>query len=165
MYTDNLLKYTGNYLHPRKSKRYTYTYNDDATIGLHDCFVVHYTNPEDKYDREGTLYIDKKSYGIVIDKDKTKEITFKQIDGKWYLSSTVYNRFTISDKGLNATRIYNVVPPPTENETQYVDKGLLAPHFAKKYTQDFNDEYWEDVNFVSLPEWVITRIQQQKENL
>ena len=164
MYTDNIFKYTGHYLHPRKSKKYTYAYSDDVTLGQHDCYVIHFNNPDAKYHQKGTLYIDKLTFAIAKEvKDygtSVKEITHKQIGDKWYLSNTLYNR-----SNEKIVRLYNVVSPPAESDVQYVDKGLLAPNFAKKYTQDFSDEYWEEVNFVPLPNWVATRIQQQKGSL
>lgn len=159
MYTDNILKYPGNYLHKRKSKNYNFEYVADAIVRDQNCYVINYSNDKDPSNRKGTLYIDKESFGIVkqvLDRGDIKTITFRQVAGRWYLNDVAYIRKrgnVIEQKNT----LYNLVEAP-ENKDGFIPLASLAPKFAKNYTGNFDDAYWDEINFIPLPAWVKKQI-------
>ncbi|QCK15683.1 carboxypeptidase-like regulatory domain-containing protein [Mangrovivirga cuniculi] len=159
MYTDNLGKYQEDYIHHRRNKAYSYTFKDDINIMGRECYQIAFTTDEKTYYKSGILVIDKKDYGIhkkILTYGDYKEINFNRHAGHYYLSSTHYikkrssyieERYTIYNKG------------PQKDNLEYVSKMSLTPKFTRKYSKEFDDEFWKEFNFIPLPGWIKTQIE------
>ena len=158
LYTDNIGKYTEDFLDRKRSKNYEYTFKDDVKIMGRACFAIGFTTDRNTYYREGNLYIDKEDFGVLrneLIKGDFKQITFKKVNGKYYLSSTEYLK-SRKDYLENRSTIYNIVEEPADAE--FIDQGRLAPGHAKKITEEFHDEFWNEFNFIPLPDWITGQV-------
>lgn len=158
MYTDNLGKYRENYLKKGKFNKYQIKFKDDAELFGRPCFVLHCSIDDGRYDDEGLLYIDKENYGII--KKKTlgsysKEITFQLIDGRYYLKSTQYDT---SFKGTKQRRttLYNLSKETSSMD--FLSKIHIGPKKAIKFSGNFFDDYWDDLNFIPLEKELLNQI-------
>lgn len=159
MFTDNMGKYKEDFLHKKRHKNYTYQFESDAVLMDRDCYVIRFSTDDDTYYKKGKLYIDQEDFGIlkkVLDNSDYKEVTFKRFEGKYYLSATHYYKKSKENNGTIRSTIYNFVEEP--NHSGFVAKANLAPQLAKKVVGHFNDKFWIKNNFIPLPNWIKTQI-------
>ncbi len=120
------------------------------------------------------LYIDKSSFGIkkcIINYSDTEynEVTFQQIDDKWYIGNfkrkvktDFYKelKYKKDSKGmLSWEAVYNLKSANSytkENFHSYFDI-LVDP--IKKYLGNWGDDFWENYNFIPMPNWVKQKVQ------
>jgi len=164
MYTDNMGKYLEDYLKKGEFKKYQFQFRSEEEIFGRTCYVIHYSISKDIYDNEGLLFVDKENYGILKKKTigkSSKEITFKLINGKYYLSSTFYTR---KYKGTEQKRttIYNVNNEGSSFD--YISRVHIGPKKAKKFVGNFNDDYWDNLNFVPLNREFVNQLKISTEN-
>lgn len=158
--SDNMFRFKEDYLDKRHCKDYTYKYAGDLTIMGRDCYVINFTAKEKTFYRKGVLYIDKLTYGVakkVLLEGDYEEITYQFIKNKWFLKSTNSIGHRIKDNNYYRVTIYNV--------SDKYDASLfssLLPSKSKEFISDYNDNYWEDKNFVPLPNWMLQRMNRTK---
>ena len=162
LYTDNIGKYREDYLRKGKFKKYQFKFAPDQKLFDRDCYVIEYSIDKSMYDNNGRLYIDKKNYGIlkkeIIGKSK-KEVTFIPINGKYYLKHSKYVR---SFKGTKQEKItvYNQIE--AAESIEFSSSVLITPKKSKTFNGNFNDEYWESINYIPLENWILDQINQSK---
>lgn len=166
---DNMFKYLEDYLHPRKHKDYTYELIDRALINDRPCYVIRFKTDEDTHYKTGKLYIDFEDYAIVRktleDSDGTLEnridFTKSKYNGKWYLSSAMdfHRLFNDTSADLRYTLYTNYTK---DSEDLNVDKSQFqswSPNdFVIEQAGNFRDEFWGNMNYIPLPQWVELQI-------
>jgi hypothetical protein len=84
------------------------------------------------------------------------DITFKKDNNKWYLKKTEDYHF-YADPNVTELRItlYNYLSKPN-SDLDFVT--LTSRDFSSQFTGNFNDKFWENNNFIPLPNWVKKQI-------
>ncbi|CAM4325958.1 hypothetical protein [Gillisia hiemivivida] len=112
---------------------------------------------------DGSKYffrIDKKSYGIkkYISQSRSgtnkKEITFKEIEGKYYLDYSKLDFVSsYSPTEITTTEaVYNIVDTNNFDSKLYKHTNINVEPI-KRYGQDWSDTFWEDYNYLPIPAW------------
>lgn len=163
MKIDNLFKYTEDYLHKKKSKRYTYAVLDEVELLGRACYVISFSTERFTHYSRGRLFIDMEDFAVArktLEKEDgtfLTDVSFIRLKDQWYLKKAIDNH---SDKGgdiASRVTLYNV-----QFDTNLVPKEgytkLTPIDFIKDFIGDFNDSYWLDKNFIPLPNWVKNQI-------
>lgn len=164
MHIDNIYKYREDYLKKKGKRIYEYELVENSTILDRDCYVVSFETEKDNYDQKGEIYIDMQDFAIVRkirrnqNNEISKDITFKKENDKYYLKKT-------EDYHGN----YGAIIPSTEyritlyNYLNIEDSNLnfitLNVGYSAKISSNYNDKFWENTNFIPLPNWISQQIQ------
>jgi len=157
MIWDDLYRNNNEYLGHYGNTFYEYSFKSSASILNRPCYVVAFETEQKTYYKSGLLYIDKETYAIArevvgSEDGSIRVVTFKPLDGKWYLKSArdlAYGKFVNEQR----TTLYNLIDEP-ENTDDFVKVEELLPVKVDQLADDFNDNYWEDRNIVPLPGWI-----------
>ena len=171
IHVDNIFKYQYAIFKNKNLKKYNFEILEDSKedknlIKLH-CF------PKKKEEFHSIiLWISKSSYAVQKmvkfyseSKEEFYEIRFKEVKGKWYLDYSkrkIYSDFyTIwqpeSKSVVERTAIYNI------NSAKSYDSKIFKPTFIqvdqiKRHSSPWLDGFWNDHNYVPLPEWIQKKI-------
>ncbi|EAQ43083.1 carboxypeptidase-like regulatory domain-containing protein [Polaribacter sp. MED152] len=159
MYTDNIYKYREDYLKKKGLKKYTYKVIGRTNFLDRNCYEISFYTDKSTYYKKGILYIDMQDFAIIrkilLDNDNEilNDITFKKENDKWYLKKaedfhTGYYTPNLTEKRIT---LYNF--KTIENNNLNFIK-LTSGDFSTQFTSDFNDKYWENKNFIPLPNWI-----------
>jgi hypothetical protein len=162
MYIDNIYKYREDYLRKNGSKTYTYKLLDRINFLDRACYIISFYTDKSTYYKKGELYIDMQDFAIVrkiLRNDNNEilnDITFKKDNNKWYLKKTEDYHF-YADPNVTELRItlYNYLSKPN-SDLDFVT--LTSRDFSSQFTGNFNDKFWENNNFIPLPNWVKKQI-------
>lgn len=156
MVLDNLFKLRDDYLHPRKSKNYNYKLLREEKVFDKNCFVIEFTTDKATYYKKGQLFIDKATFAIVkktLDAGcDTEEVNFVEINGRWYHKST-NNLMCRDDYFQNRITLYNKIDKPVSDDGFVLTAAVLGKKI-KKFRGDFHDMFWENHDFIPLPNWI-----------
>jgi hypothetical protein len=159
MFTDNMGKYTEDYLHKRRYQNYEYKFGNDIIVMGRACYTIHFFTDRDTYYKKGTLYIDKENYGILkktLNNSDYKEI-INGISDFFAISSGFHIMGRAQIIPTLQIPIYNLTVKPTSVE--FTTQGRLSPQFVKNVTSRFNEEFWDRYNFIPLPNWISEQIE------
>ena len=131
--------------------------------------LVCYPKKEDSKVQKVVLLIDKSSYGIkkyieYYNDAEFNEVRYRQINNKWYIAyfrrrvhSDFYKelKYKKDSKGmLEWEAIYNIDPITKFDEELFKSYYGILVQPIKKYNGDWNDGFWEQYNFIPLPDWM-----------
>lgn len=152
---DNLLLYKPDYLKKSRLKNYDISIEGTTTINGHECYILQYTTDKDYLDKFVTMFLDKKTYGIVkvIEKFSKNKISylernFVNINNKWVLSSA-------TRKWNNTKDITTTVYSYLTEERDYADIDFTRTPFwekLEKFNKNPNDTFWDNYQHIPLPE-------------
>ncbi len=123
------------------------------------------------------LFIDKSSWAIkkVIsyrtqDKKYYWERGFKQINDKWYNSylkinqeSTLLEEWDSDSKILrNIIAIYNINHELKYDKQSFKSYINIVAEPVKYHIGNWNDDFWENYNYIPLPDWIKEKIDSKK---
>lgn len=159
MYIDNMFKYREDYTKKKGKRIYEYKLIKRSTILGRNCYVISFDTDKDNYNRKGDLFIDMDNFAVVRKVNRSKkdnrilrDITFKRQNDKYYLKKT--EDFYISYYAPEVTdyriTLYNYLDIKESN----LDFINLNVQYSTKITSNFSDEFWENNNFIPLPNWV-----------
>lgn len=163
-----MLKYVDDFLEPKKMKRFSYSFGDNILLDGDTLYSVKIKAIKKSYTIAGELWIHPKDYGIVylMDKskdefwseksihDRTSHSYYTKVKGKWLFSHGHYSfmekQSATSDSVYNEyiTVVTDVQPNLAVNPDQKMNELYWVK--TKKYYQSFDDEFWEDYNFIPL---------------
>ncbi|MCX8021115.1 MAG: carboxypeptidase-like regulatory domain-containing protein [Chitinophagaceae bacterium] len=174
VFSDNLFKIQEDVF--RKNKMKDYVYEFASTDGERDTlfYSIRCRSKSDTAQVSAELLIDKKTYGIAMKRNyyysgnhKTfKEIHFQKIDNKWYLAYSVrtfktdfYGKHGGGDfVNIDRVCLYNPVSEKVNLE-DFKSTLYTMPKPISNYTDDFNDSFWQNVNYIPMPRWISKRLQ------
>lgn len=153
---DNLLLYKPDYLKKGRVKNYDISIEGSVTINGHECYILQYSTDKNNYqDKFVTVYLDKKTYGIVkvIEKFSENNISylernFVNINDKWVLSSATRKWNPTKDI---TTTVYSYLT----NKKDYADLDFTKTPFwekLEKFNKNPNDTFWGNYQHIPLPE-------------
>jgi hypothetical protein len=164
MYTDNIFKFREDYIKRKRSKRYQYKLVGKSNLFGRDCYVLTFYTERGTYYKKGELYIDIKDFAVIrkVLKDSNNQILndiiFKKDNKKWYLTKTenYHNGFLSPDITDYRITIYNHLSSIKNSNLDFI--RLTPRDFSIDLSGDFNDKFWENNNFVPLPNWIKKQI-------
>jgi len=159
MFIDNIFMYLDAYIHPRKHKNYEYKFEDDVILYDRPMYKIIFNTDKDTYYKSGYLIIDKETFAIaekVLNPNKSyadKVVKFKNVENKWYLSLVKETHHSnIGNFISERITLYNISTKPVTND--YLPTGLVMTQKTKKFIPSFENDYWEESNYIKLPEWL-----------
>lgn len=170
---DNIFRFRDNYLKKNKLKKFDIKITCQIN-SINNNYIELMCKPiKETYYNSAILLIDLSSYGIIKItkyysdlKDEYKEVSFKQIEDKWYLQSSrrrIHSKlFEKGEESSNAVLlrevIYNI--DSTQYDPMLYKTGLnLVAEPIKLHLGDWSDSFWSDHNYIPLPKWVKTKIE------
>lgn len=176
IYTDNIFKYKYDIFNNKKIKYYNIEIGNDSVGFDNNYFQLICTPNSKKVDYNFVLFIDKSTYAVKkiinyysdpIGSIYQDEIGFKKINNKWFLdyshikrpSSILISKWKANSKTIyERLVIYNIC-----EECQYDKKSFksVVDNIAepiKWYIGEWSDEFWEDYNYIFLPDWIRAEI-------
>ena len=130
-----------------------------STILVRNCYVISFDTDKDNYNRKGDLFIDMDNFAVVRKVNRSKkdnrilrDITFKRQNDKYYLKKTedFYISYYAPEVINYRITLYNYLDIKESN----LDFINLNVQYSTKITSNFSDEFWENNNFIPLPNWV-----------
>ncbi len=160
---DNIFIYREDYMKRKGKRKYTYKFIKKVDVFGRDCYEISFEANKDTYHKRGLLYIDSEDFAIARKvtfnkkNKKLNDITFNKQKGKWYLkkSEDFHSpyRASIPTTDYRIT-LYNYL----DVEKLDVNFSSLNVQKSSKITSNFNDEFWENTNFIPLPNWIKTQM-------
>lgn len=159
MYIDNIYKYREDYINKKGLKNYTYKLLGRTKFLDRNCYKISFYTDKSTYYKRGILYIDMQDFAVTrkilfdSDNEVLNDITFKKENKKWYLKKsedfhTGYDSPNLIEKRIT---LYNYVNTENTNSNFIT---LTSRDFSTQFTSDFNDKFWENKNFITLPNWI-----------
>lgn len=155
MAIDNIFRYREDYLKKGASKKYDYELLSRVELLGRECYFIRFYTPEHTYYKQGALYIDIEDYAIVKktieENDGTilNEVNFSKENQKWYLKSAI--NYHTND---NITFDLRITLYNTSGKTDGTFIKLTPKDFSHEFASDFSDDFWENYNYVPLPNWL-----------
>jgi hypothetical protein len=163
--TDNLFKYKEDIFVKRKLKNFKLQYLEDEIVNDRPSYVLRYHKGDTTaYQDNGYLFIDKETFGVSrmvmgsFFTENYKDIYFKLIENKWYLNFTKYPRSNFSTGSISERLTMYSISQEIPSDLQFYPASSLVRPFVSDFASDFNDEFWEDKNFIPLPQWIIENL-------
>jgi len=158
MYLDNIYKYREDYIKKKGLKKYTYKILGRTVFLDRNCYRISFYTDENTYYKKGILYIDMQDFAVArkilfdSDNEVLNDIIFKKENDKWFLKKTEdYHSYIDSDLTEHRITLYNYINIENTN----LDFITLTPRdFSTQFTGNFNDQFWENKNFIPLPNWI-----------
>ena len=170
---DNIFKYKEDILKRNKLKNFNIKITDEFKHGQNRFIELKCIPKKGTTYKNINLLIDSSSFGIkkitkYYTEDEYKEIEFKEVDGKWYLQhskrkiySSFFNRWKQDSKSVLIREvIYNIDNSNYESSLYKKAFNLIAEPI-KPHLGDWSDKYWENYNYIPLPEWISLRLNEQ----
>ncbi|MCF6240972.1 MAG: carboxypeptidase-like regulatory domain-containing protein [Bacteroidales bacterium] len=112
------------------------------------------------------LYIDEKNYLIkkyyLYNKIQTYEIGFKVVNDQLYLDYSIRQKLVnvkeVPPYYFKIMTIYNIDTQTKYSPDTFQSYFKIVAQRLNNYTNDWDEEYWENYNFIPLPEWVKEKI-------
>ena len=167
---NNLGDYSYYIFKKKKLSKYNIKISEHFTSEEQDFIKLSCTPKKEDGDlRSVDLWIDESSYAVQKittyyspSKKEYKEVTFKEINGKWYLDFVkriVYtSRFSKWNSNsisiLEGIAVYNI-----NNETHFDKKefqtyvGIVAEPI-RLHIGDWSDNFWGNYSYIPLPNWI-----------
>lgn len=163
-----LLRYKPNFLKKIK-KKYSYSYKGMVKMGNKEYYIIELKSSG--YIKNVIIHIDVESYGVgyikkeykderigkITLKKSSTETYFEQISGQWYFSHGVsrYNSCNNKTRICITNETITTVLSKKNELTILKDEemGNMAQK-SMKFTSDFDDAFWENYNYIPLPEWL-----------
>ena len=123
------------------------------------------------------LYIDKASLGImkcIINYSDTEfnEVVYHQIGNKWYIANFKRKVKTDFYKELKYKKdsramlswesVYNLKSTNSYNKENFHSYFDIIADPIKKYLGNWDDSFWENYNYIPLPDWIKEKIDSKK---
>ncbi|MDK2979168.1 MAG: hypothetical protein PWP52_1882 [Bacteroidales bacterium] len=162
VYTDYHILFSSDFLKQNKFENYKYTYLGLVKIDSYTCY--HIICESKKSNEVIHLYVEQNSYGLarieVFSKNEkyTAEskhiVNFIKIDKQWYLKSSSYLYIPKNQLNKKIERIcmYSVID--NESRKDYQNLRKTAETQLNLYKSEFDDDFWENNNFVPIPKYI-----------
>jgi hypothetical protein len=170
IFTDNLFAFKKDILKEKKIEKYNIKVLGETEYDGESYYKLRCTR---KRSNDSLIYlINKETYAIAkqIDLISNKEIGFKEVEGKWYLSytrrcykSTLFEKWKKdSDTNREYEVIYNIGKLEFYEPKQFKTTVNIIAEPIKEHLGNWSDSFWEDYDFIPLPNWIRKEI--DKEN-
>lgn len=166
VYTDYHILFLSDFLKSRKFEEYNYTYLELVEIDSYTCFHL-LCESKDSNDVIH-LYVEQNSYGIarieVLSKNEkyaaesTTLVNFIKIDKQWHLKSSRYLYTPKEQLNRKTQRICSYTVIDNELKKEYQSLRKTAETQLNIYKSSFDDDFWEDNNFVPIPKFIKKQI-------
>lgn len=172
---DNIFRYKADFLKTQKTKKFIYAFIEHEEASDSSLYTIECKLKSDTSYVLAKLFICKTTFAITkfikyykndIGSYDFTDVSFKLYDDKWYLSNSyrhyknnMYQKF-YNGKGNHYTDrvcIYNLSSQPTDFKDFKGFVNIIAEPI-KRYTGDFDDEFWENSNYLPLPNWIRERM-------
>lgn len=169
--SDNLFRFQDDIFKKKKHKNFDITIEDDNENSQLIKLVCK-PKKEKEYTRI-VLFIDRTSYAVhkmiryySESKEEFKEIGFKKVNKKWYLdysklktSSDLFSKWKSNSNAINErTVIYNINDSIKYNSKSFKTAFNLVAEPIKYHLGDWSDDFWDNYNFIPLPNWIKQKI-------
>lgn len=159
MKIDNIFKYKEDYLSKSKSKKYSFELIDEIEINQRPCYIIRFHTDEPTYQKDGELFIDVEDYAIVrktawnSEGQVRSKIDFVKDnqDGKWYLSNSLDIHALYKETSVNLRMTLYNRKATQDDSSEY---RVWLPDFVVNVADSYEDNYWENVNYIPLPNWI-----------
>lgn len=173
---DNIFRFQDDIFKRRKLKYFEFSIHPDLTKRSNDLMALHCSSNRDN--ERYVLFVDRETFAIskmikyYTDTDEEfLEIGFKKIENKWYLDYSNRKRHSdlFSKWKPNANTfferkvIYNVDTNTHYDKENFKSAFNLVAEPIKRHLGDWSDDFWKDYNFIPLPTWIKTKIEQDGE--
>jgi mRNA-degrading endonuclease HigB of HigAB toxin-antitoxin module len=152
----------------RKLKKY---YNIEILGETNKLIKIKCSPISEKY-YKSILYIDKITFAISkiyeYRSNVVEATSFKRVKNKWYLSS--YNskytfksdtRWLPDTEAVFEEMAFFNISDKDFNSSFYPERQLIARKI-EKYVGSWNDDFWENYNYIPLPDWIKQKIEEVK---
>ncbi len=162
-----LLRYIPDFLQKSKINKYDFQFLDDIEVDGQKYYAI--SVDSDKYLKGGEVWIHPATFAIKYLKkiyqdehwkkeskiNTTYESYYTESEGKWYLNYGVKSYDWIMNQEnvkINHKNTYYVVDRKTSKDfNRKEEMGLMVKPF-KLFQGKFDDEFWEDYNYIQLEE-------------
>jgi hypothetical protein len=169
--SDNIFRFQDDIFKKKKLKNFDITIEDNANDSNNDLIKLLC-----KHKKESTsivLFIDRTSYAVCKmikyysdSGEEFKEIGFKEVNNKWYLD---YSKWNISSDLLSKwksnsnaivqrTVVYNINDSIRYDSKIFKTVLNLIAEPIKYHIGDWADDFWDNYNYVPLPDWIIQNV-------
>ncbi|HAK00297.1 MAG TPA: hypothetical protein DCM62_09745 [Bacteroidales bacterium] len=161
------------FLHRRGSRDFNFQLVGLESIGDRQVYVIDFETDMQVIHPSGRLYIDTDSYAIarkVLHRSggtETRYIDFVESNGKWYLRNVSHYRLRPDRPSFSyRTTLYNALID--QEKLDYDLIGIQRLWFAeitireRKESDFLGDFHWEHFNSIPLPDWIVSRITEQR---
>ena len=161
MYIDNIYKYREDYLKKKGKRIYKYELVKKSNVFGRNCYIISFNTDKNTYYKKGELYIDMQDFAVIRkvlrdnDNEISNDITFKKESDKWYLKKAedFHNSFSTPNITEYRITLYNKIE---NSDLKFIT--LTSRDFSLQFTGKFDDNFWENNNFIPLPNWIRTQI-------
>ena len=171
--SDNIFKYKYAIFKKKNLKKYNFEILEDSKDDDGNLIKLRCIPKRKEEFYTIILWVSRSSYAVQKmikyyseSKEEFAEVGFKKIGGKWYLDysrkkiySDYFSKWQPDSKSvLERIAIYNI------NSERLYDNKLFKTSFnlvaepIKYHTDSWLDEFWDDNNYIPLPEWVRKKI-------
>lgn len=162
IYSDYQILFFSDFLKQNKFKEYNYTFLELVDIDDYTCYHILCKNKESN--NVIHLYVEQNSYGLAkievfsktekYNDESSTIVNYIKIDKQWYLKSSKY--WSIPKRQLNTKieRVCLYTKIDNQSKKDYQNMKKTAETQLNLYKSDFNDDFWENNNFVPIPEFI-----------
>jgi hypothetical protein len=162
VYKDYHILFLSDFIKQRKFKEYNYSFLELIEIDEHTCYHL---LCESKVSNDVIhLYVEQNSYGIArievfsqnekYTVESTTLVNFIKIDSQWHLKSSRYLYIPIKQLDTKVERVCSYTVIDNESKKGYQNIRKTAETQLNIYKSEFDDEFWEDNNFVPIPKFI-----------
>ncbi|MGY6546271.1 carboxypeptidase-like regulatory domain-containing protein [Arthrospiribacter ruber] len=115
----------------------------------------------EEFKKQAVIYLEEneQSLGeVTVEFFTPKSLMEKVIENKWYLNFTKYPRSNFSTGSISERLTMYFISQEIPSDLQFFPASSLVRPFVSDFASDFNDEFWEDENFIPLPQWIIENL-------
>ena len=165
--SDNIFRFQNDIFKKKKLKNFDISIEDSANDEHSDLIKLVCKPKKEKEYASIVLFIDRTSYAVCkmiryYSEEEYKEIGFKEVNKKWYLdyskvktSSGFFSKWKSNSISTRIrTVLYNINDSiQYDNKTFKIAFNLVAEPI-KYHIGDWSDDFWDNYNYVPLPDWI-----------
>ncbi|MCF6240620.1 MAG: carboxypeptidase-like regulatory domain-containing protein [Bacteroidales bacterium] len=118
------------------------------------------------------LLVERNSYAIskmeVFRLNDHEVVSFKKVDNKWYFNTVKRNYISKSDKSwkpdslaiYSTLAIFNINKNKKFESVSFKPERQIIAKEVKQFIGKWSDDFWENYDYVPLPEWIKEKIKQ-----
>lgn len=171
--SDNIFKYKYALFKKKNLKKYNFEILEDSVDDAENLIKLRCIPKRKEEFYCIVLWITKSSYAVQKmikyyskSKEEFTEVYFKQIGNKWYLDyskrkiySDFFSKWQPDSKSvIERVVIYNVNTEQSYNNKIFKTAFNLVAEPIKYHSSNWLDEFWDDNNYIPLPEWIREKI-------
>ena len=169
IYSANIIGDREDVFNKKKLKLFDIEYSGEYSNKMPTLIVLKCIPKKPKYYSTIILYIDKATFAVkkfrvnFTDNKGYRELVFKQLKKKWYLAyqkqrkiSDLYLELKFSNHEISTSTdiIFNIDKSASYNKDKYKSFINIVAEPIRYYNGNWNDDFWENYNFIPLPDWI-----------